>query len=96
MTALAAALIGELTDDDLAALAERLAPFMPAPEVEPTGPPAVEWPEWMATREAARYLGISPTVLQRLARRGKIVARQGGEGCKYYFARADLDAYRSR
>ena len=65
---LAAALLAQLDDDALAALATRLAPFLPRPE------PADE-DRWLSTRQAAEYLGISLNALHKLtAGRAKVTS----------------------
>lgn len=50
--------------------------------------------EWLDTRRAAEYLGIGRDSLRRLAAERVIPTEQAGVGCKLYFRRADLDAWR--
>jgi excisionase family DNA binding protein len=51
--------------------------------------------EWLDTRRAAEYLGIHRDRLRRLAAEGTIPAEQEGAGCKLYFRRSALAAWRS-
>lgn len=50
--------------------------------------------EWMDSRRAAEYLGIGRDSLRRLAAEGSIPTEQAGVGCKLFFRRSDLDAWR--
>lgn len=50
--------------------------------------------EWFDTRRAAEYLGIHRDSLRRLAAEGTIAAEQAAAGCKLFFRRSDLDAWR--
>lgn len=50
--------------------------------------------EWLDTRHAAKYLGISRDSIRRLAAEGSIPTEQAGAGCKLYFRRSDLDGWR--
>jgi len=52
--------------------------------------------EWLDTRGASEYLGIHRDSLRRLAAERAIPAEQAGAGCKLYFRRSDLDAWRRR
>ena len=87
MTALAAALLAQLDDDALAELAVRLAPFMPRPE------PA-DQDAWLTTREAAKYLGVTPNALHKLTAARAIPFEQDAPGAKCWFRKAELDAWR--
>jgi excisionase family DNA binding protein len=92
-------IVRELRDDkvalaELAACLEPLLATVNPPSAADREPEPDRWSEWMSTREAARYVGQSVPALQRLAKRGAIPSRQEHEGCKRYFYRADLDAYR--
>ena len=49
---------------------------------------------WLDTRRAAEYLGIGRDSLRRLAAERAIPTEQAGVGCKLYFRRSDLDAWR--
>ena len=50
--------------------------------------------DWMDARRAAEYLGIHRDGLRRLAAEGTIPAEQAAPGCKLFFRRSDLDAWR--
>jgi excisionase family DNA binding protein len=52
--------------------------------------------EWLDTRGASEYLGIHRDSLRRLAAERAIPAEQAGAGCKLFFRRSDLDAWRRR
>jgi excisionase family DNA binding protein len=52
--------------------------------------------EWLDTRGASEYLGIHLDSLRRLAAERAIAAEQAGVGCKLFFRRSDLDAWRGR
>jgi excisionase family DNA binding protein len=52
--------------------------------------------EWLDTRGASEYLGIHRDSLRRLAAERAIPAEQAGVGCKLFFRRSDLDAWRGR
>lgn len=63
-------------------LAERLA-----------GPPQ-DADEWFDTRGAAEYLGVHRDTIWRLAAERAVPSEQEGPGCKLFFRRSDLDAWR--
>ncbi|HEX5193877.1 MAG TPA: helix-turn-helix domain-containing protein [Solirubrobacteraceae bacterium] len=50
--------------------------------------------EWLDSREAARYLGLSRDTLRKLAAERAIPSEQEGRGCKLFFMRRDLDDWR--
>jgi len=50
--------------------------------------------EWLDTRRAAEYLGLGRDSLRRLAAERAIPTEQAGVGCKLYFRRSALDAWR--
>jgi excisionase family DNA binding protein len=50
--------------------------------------------EWLDSRHAADYIGIHRDTLRKLAAERTIPSEQDGPGCKLYFRRADLDAWR--
>ena len=52
--------------------------------------------QWLDTRGASEYLGIHRDRLRRLAAERAIPAEQAGVGCKLFFRRSDLDAWRRR
>ena len=87
MSALARALLDDLEPDDLAELARRLAPFLPAPPVEAGG--------WLTTAQAAEHLGISVHALHRLTAARTVPFHQDGPGARCFFRRSDLDAWRA-
>lgn len=73
MTGLGRALVEALGPDDLAALAERLAPYLP--ERERTATPT----DWLTLRQAATHLGIGYSTAKRHAAEGVWpVEREGG------------------
>ena len=49
---------------------------------------------WLDAAGAARYLGIPKTALHKLTAARAIPFEQEGAGCKLYFKRSDLDAWR--
>lgn len=51
--------------------------------------------EWFDSRHAAEYLGVHRDTLRKLAAERAIPSEQDGPGCKLYFRRSDLDAWRS-
>ena len=52
--------------------------------------------EWLDTRGASEYFGIHRDSLRRLAAERAIPAEQSATGCKLFFRRSDLDAWRRR
>ena len=52
--------------------------------------------EWLDTRGASEYLGIHRDSVRRMAAERVIPAEQAGAGCKLFFRRSDLDAWRRR
>jgi excisionase family DNA binding protein len=51
--------------------------------------------EWFDSRHAAEYLGVHRDTLRKLAAERAIPSEQDGPGCKGYFRRSDLDAWRN-
>lgn len=88
MSLLARALLAELGPDELAELAERLTPYLPAP-TEPARD------GWMDSTAAAEYLGISRHALHRLTAERAIPYHQDRPGARCYFRRSELDAWRT-
>jgi excisionase family DNA binding protein len=86
MSALARALLDELDPEDLAALAERLAPYLQASAPSGDG--------WLTTRQAAGHLGISVNGLHKLTAARAIPFEQSAPGAKCWFRRSDLDRWR--
>jgi excisionase family DNA binding protein len=50
--------------------------------------------EWFDSRHAAEYLGVHRDTLRKLAAERAIPSEQDGPGCKLYFRRSELDAWR--
>ena len=67
-------------------VAERLAVRLAAP--------APETDEWLDTRAAAAYLGVHRDTVRRLAAERVVPSEQEGPGCKLFFRRSGLDAWR--
>jgi excisionase family DNA binding protein len=85
MSNLGRALIADLNPDDLADLAELLAPYLPRSTADDG---------WMNTRAAAEYLGMSVSALHRLTAAREIPCSQDGPGARCFFRRSDLDGWR--
>jgi hypothetical protein len=81
---LARAMLDELGPDDLAALAERLRPYLNAGD-----------DGWLGTREAAAYAGCTVPALRYAMSRGEVEFEQRVAGGKTYFRRAALDRWRA-
>ena len=93
-SAMSAAVIGErtgLVDQLLAQLADLVADAVAARLIAPR---ALGADEWLDTRRAAEYLGIGRDSLRRLAAERAIPTEQAGVGCKLFFRRSELDAWR--
>jgi excisionase family DNA binding protein len=75
-------LLEHLADLVAERLAVRLVPHAPTPD------------EWLDTRGAAEYLGVHRDTVRRLAAERAVPSEQEGVGCKLYFRRSDLDAWR--
>lgn len=56
--------------------------------------PAPSGDEWLDTRGAAEYLGVHRDTVRRLAAERTVPSEQEGPGCKLFFRRSDLDAWR--
>jgi len=84
---LAAALLDELAESDLALLAERLRPHLALVRDE-------RQDDWLDSKEAARYLRVPLSSLHKLTASREIPFEQEGAGCKLYFKRSALDAWR--
>ena len=85
---LAQALLAELTQDDLAELAERLRPFLVAAAPVDDG--------WLDTKQAAVYLGLSVKALHHRTADGSIPCHRDSDakGAKAWFLRSELDQWR--
>jgi excisionase family DNA binding protein len=84
VSAIVDALLAELDDDALDALAERLAPRL-AEHLGAEGSP------WLNADEAARYIAGPKGRVYDLVQLGKLTP--GRDGRRLVFRRADLDAY---
>jgi len=86
LSALARALLAELNDDALDALAEALFPRLAAKLGAHEGSTP-----WLSTEDAARHLACSRDRLYDLVQLGKLKPRRDGR--RLLFKLADLDAY---
>jgi len=86
LSALATALLAELNDDALDALAEALFPRLAAKFGAHEGSTP-----WLSTEDAARHLACSRDRLYDLVQLGKLKPRRDGR--RLLFKLADLDAY---
>jgi Helix-turn-helix domain len=86
MSGLTRALLAELGPEDLAELAERLAPYLRLPSATED--------KWLDSKAAAEHLGISLHALHRLTSARTIPFSQERPGGRCYFRRSDLDAWR--
>jgi excisionase family DNA binding protein len=77
-----AQLVDQLADRVAAAVVDRIADGVSGGE------------EWYDSRHAAEYLGLHRDTLRKLAAERTIPAEQDGPGCKLFFRRSDLDAWR--
>ena len=86
MSAVVDALLAELDDHALKALADKLAPLLAdrLGQDQPTSP-------WLNAEEAARYLACSRDRLYDLVQLRKLEPRRDGR--RLLFRRNDLDAY---
>lgn len=84
------ALLDELRGNPIALreLAEALAPLLTAPDEKPLD-------GWLTTRQAADHLGVTLNALHKLTAARAIPFEQDGPGCKCWFRRSDLDAWRA-
>jgi hypothetical protein len=78
-------MIAGLDSDDLAELAELLAPYLPTTSADGG---------WMNTRAAAEYLDMPMSALHRLTAARQIPCSQDGPGARCFFRRSDLDRWR--
>jgi excisionase family DNA binding protein len=84
------ALVDAVDDVALDKLADRLAPKLAARLAAREQPSD----EWMRSSKAAAYLGISVNALHKLTAARAIPFEQEGPGCKMWFKRSELDAWR--
>jgi excisionase family DNA binding protein len=92
MSAWINALLQELDDRALDALADRLAPRL----TERLRVAALSVDGWLDARAAAAYLGITLNALHKMTAARRIPFEQHGPGAKCYFKRSQLDAWRRR
>jgi hypothetical protein len=90
MSTLAAALLAELDDAALDALAGLLAPRL----ADRLGARAADQDEWLDAKRAAAYLGITTNALHKLTAARSVPFEQVGPGCKLWLKRSELDAWR--
>ena len=83
--------VSSILDEFVSQLAERV-----AERVAKQAAVSVGIHEWLDSRHAAEYLGVHRDTLRKLAAERAIPSEQDGRGCKLYFRRADLDAWRQR
>jgi hypothetical protein len=86
---LAGAIVASLDDSALDALADLL-----APKLEQRLKPAVADDGWLDAKRAAAYVGLSMNALHKLTAERAIPFEQEGPGCKMWFKRSELDAWR--
>jgi excisionase family DNA binding protein len=91
---LAQALLGALDDRALDELAERLVPRLAA-QLADAGD-AASRDGWVDTKAAAAHLGISTHAVHRLTAERRLPFHQDSPGCKCWFKRSELDAWRGR
>ena len=82
----AIALIEALDEDACALLAERLGPYLRSVSSLPD--------EWLDSKGAADYLRLPKSTLHKLTAERAVPFEQDGPGCKLYFKRSALDAWR--
>jgi excisionase family DNA binding protein len=87
VSSVARALLAELGPEELAELAERLRPYLPAQD-------GAAEDGWLDTKAAAAYLGISTHALHRLTAERRVPFAQDRPGARCYFRPSDLDAWR--
>lgn len=82
--------VSSLLDEFISQLAERV-----AARIAVQAPGSADGAgEWLDSRHAAEYLGVHRDTLRKLAAERSIPSEQDGPGCKLYFRRSDLDAWR--
>ncbi len=86
--ALTLAFIEALDDAACALLAERLGPYLGSVSSPPD--------EWLDANAAAEYLSLPRSTIHKLTAERAIPFAQDGPGCKLYFKRSELDAWRER
>jgi len=82
--------VSGLLEEFISQLADRVA----ARIAEQATTPESVGNDWFDSMHAADYLGIHRDTLRKLAAERAIPSEQDGPGCKLYFRRSDLDAWR--
>src|SRR5437763_1410004 len=80
-------LVERLADDLVDRVAARLADDLAAPGAHD---------EWLGLAGAAEYVGLHRDTVRKRAKAGLIPCEQDGPGCRIYFRRSALDAWRER
>jgi hypothetical protein len=90
-----------IDDDQGAALAAAVAPYVVSmilgvPELRQRLADALRSDDpWFDVKRGAEYIGASANVLRKAADRRELSFEQEAPGCKMYFRRSALDAYRA-
>lgn len=87
--------VGAVGDQIMESLLAQFAERIAATVIARLDPPAEPSAEWLDSRHAADYLGVHRDTMRKLAAERAIPFEQDGPGCKLYFRRSDLDAWRS-
>lgn len=87
---LAGAIVASLDDPALDTLADRLAPKLAVRLASREQAPD----EWLTSKQAAAYLGISVNALHKHTSARLIPFEQDGPGCKMWFKQSELDEWR--
>lgn len=80
--------------DVLDQLIEDIANRIAAAITDRLATPARPEDDWLDSRHAAEYLGVHRDTLRKLAAERAIPSEQDGPGCKLYFRRSVLEAWR--
>jgi excisionase family DNA binding protein len=84
----------EPDSDLISTLVAQLAEQVAARIAEQLSGPTEATDEWFDSRHAAEYLGVHRDTLRKLAAERAIRSEQDSPGCKLYFRKSDLDAWR--
>ncbi len=90
--ALARALVLSLDDEALDLLVDRLAPRIQERLRDRADRDISD--EWLDSKRAAAYLGVSVNAIHKLTAARTIPFEQDSPGCKCWFRRAELDQWR--
>jgi excisionase family DNA binding protein len=90
----AQALVRALDAEALDLLAERLAPPLQAQVLVGQRHPDTG-DDWLNSKSAAAYLGVSMNAIHKLTAARSIPFEQDGPGCRCWFKRSELDGWRS-